>query len=64
MIPKNKRRTIVVNDSEYEYAITGRYSASIFIKNLTTNQTCTKYYDYECSITPSDIRQIILDEGV
>jgi hypothetical protein len=64
MIPENKRRTIVINDIEYEYAITNHYSKNIFIKNLTTNHTCKKYYDYECSITPSDIRQIILDEGV
>jgi len=64
MIPKNKRRTIVVNDVEYEYCITGHYDARVFIKNLTTNATARRYFNDECQIGPAEIRQIILDEGV
>jgi len=64
MIPKKIRRTIIVNDVEYEYCITGHWDARVFIKNLTTNATTSKYFDYECSLGPADIRQIILDTGV
>lgn len=64
MIPKKIRRTIVVNDVEYEYCITGHRDARVFIKNLTTKATTTKYYDDECSITPVQICKIIIEEGV
>ena len=74
MIPKKIRRTIIVNDVEYEYCITGwkllkrmingHSNVRVFIKNLTTNATINKYYDYECSLGPADIRKIILDTGV
>ena len=66
MIPKNKRRSIVVNEVSYEYAVTGY--VSIFIKNLTTKRICRKYFDvkpkWKTQITPLQVRQIILTEGI
>jgi len=61
MIPRDKRRTIVVNDNTYEYAITGY--VSIFIKNLKTKNIVKKYIDvkskWKTQVLPSQIRKII-----
>jgi hypothetical protein len=64
MIPKKIRRTIIVDDVEYEYCITGCCEdARVFIKNMTSNKSCKRYYE-EQSITPSDVRKIILEENI
>lgn len=66
MIPKNKRRTITVNDVKYEYAITGY--VSIFIKNLLTGATTQRYFDvkpkWRTQITPSQICKFIEESKI
>lgn len=66
MIPKSKRRTIIVNGTTYEYCIRGY--VRIFIKNLTTKKEF-KWSDewkpkWGQSLTPKDVRQLILDNCV
>jgi len=61
MIPKKIRRTIKVNNEEWEYCIGGRHCAKIFLHNLKTNQKLSWYME-DCDyipITPKDIRTII-----
>ena len=61
MIPKNKRRTIIVNGQEWEYCISG--FVSVFIKNQATKQIIEWWQDWKekwkQAITPKDIRELI-----
>jgi len=59
MIPKNKRRLIVVDDVQYEYCVTGFHTTKIFIKNFATNKTLDYYFDYAVRVTPSFVEQLI-----
>ena len=43
MIPKSKRRKIIINGVEYEYCISG--FVSIYIKNLATKQQTSWYLE-------------------
>ena len=67
-IPKNKRRTIHVNNTEYEYCITGY--ASLYVKNTKTNKEYKKIYRWNFkdpkneSITPSEIKQLIIKRNL
>jgi hypothetical protein len=66
VIPKEKRRTIMVDGQNYEYAVTD--STSIFIKNLGTGKTARRYYDnkpkWHMQYGPADIKKIIKEEGI
>jgi len=61
MIPKSKRRTILVNGDEYEYCVTG--SVSLYIRNLRTNDELRWWIEWKPKdkheIKPSDIRTLI-----
>jgi len=59
MIPKKIRRTIVVNKETWEYCITGRFCAGVFLHNLNTNERMEWHVEGEGSIKPSDIRILI-----
>ena len=65
-IPKNKRRTIVVNGTRYEYCITG--FVTVYIKNLDTGNEFSWWEDWKrkwsWQIGPKDIRKLIVDSGV
>lgn len=61
MLPKRIRRTIKVNNDEYEYCIVG--CINIFIRNLRT-KVSIKWWDdwkpkWKNPIKPSDIRTLI-----
>lgn len=61
MIPKSKRRTLTIDNTTYEYCVTGY--VSIYIKNLSTNETI-KWHDewkhkWKQSVTPKDIEELI-----
>ncbi len=64
MIPKKKRRTIVVNNIEYEYSVTGHYDKSIFIRNLSSKKSKSYFIDGELKICPSHIREAILEDKI
>ena len=61
MIPKSKRRVIMVNGDEYEYCVTG--CVSIYIRNLRTGNEIIWGDDWKPkwkqNVTPKDIRTII-----
>jgi len=59
MIPKSKRRVIVVGGDEWEYCIRGNYSVNIFIHNMRTSEKLSWYMDGDGRITPKDIKTII-----
>lgn len=59
MIPKNIRRTITVDNKKWEYCITGRYCAKIFLHNLQTNQKMKWYMENSGAIGPADIKTLI-----
>lgn len=62
MIPKKKRRTIMVNGTVYEYCLSG--FVNFYIKNLTTGKRATDFQDVEpkwkVQITPKNVRDWIL----
>lgn len=72
MIPKNKRRSIVVKGIEYEYCIGGERTDEgrsidvvIYIKNLSTMKTFSKLYEVmDGSIKPSDVKEMIIENKV
>ena len=50
----------MVNKESWEYCITGRYSAKIFIHNLKTNEKIHWYMDEcEMQLGPADIKTLI-----
>lgn len=61
MIPKRKRRLIVVNNTLYEYAIIGHIS--VVIHNLSTNELIKWHTEWKPkwkqALTPKAIREII-----
>jgi hypothetical protein len=62
MIPKSKRRTIVVGGDEYEYCVKG--CVSIYIKNLRTGKQI-RWWDewkpkWHQEVTPEFIRELII----
>jgi len=63
MIPKSKRRKIIINGVEYEYCISG--FVSIYIKNLATKQQTSWYLELKpkwgVQFSPKDIKEIILN---
>lgn len=60
MIPKKIRRTIIVNGEEWEYCITGKYCADVFLHNLKNNAKIKWYAEGEgIAVKPSDIRSLI-----
>jgi len=60
MIPKKIRRLIVVNKQQWEYCITGRDCASIFLHNLDTNEKMSWYMEGEgIRIGPKAIKELI-----
>jgi len=66
MIPKSKRRVIVVNGTTYEYCICR--CVEVYIKNLTTKKEFTWWEEWKPkwkqALTPKNIRQLILDNHV
>ena len=60
-IPKKKRRIIVIDSIEYEYTIksTNTYT-EIVVRNTLTHKTLLWCMQGFCSITPSEIRTLIL----
>ena len=64
MIPNNIRRTMNIGKDRYEYAVTGKYEKSIFIKNLGTKKSCTMFLDrgYSVAVPPSQIKQWIIEK--
>jgi hypothetical protein len=66
MIPKNKRRTITVNNQKYEWACNKHIA--VFIKNLKTGKALNWHlpnYSFEDSpqpkpVTPSFIKKLII----
>lgn len=62
MIPKSKRRTIVVGGDEYEYCVTG--CVDIYIKNLRTGKQIRWGEDWKSKwkqqVTPEFIRELII----
>ncbi len=60
MIPKKIRRTIMVKGQKWEYCITGRDCADVFLHNLKTNEKINWYVEGEgISVKPSDIKNLI-----
>jgi hypothetical protein len=60
MIPNNIRRTITVNSEKWEYCVTGRYCATIFIHNLKTNEKIHWHIEEDnIKIGPADIKKLI-----
>ena len=61
MIPKRKRRVLVIDDTTYEYCIIGH--VSVFIHNQKTNERISWHQEWKPkwkqSIKPSDVRTII-----
>lgn len=64
MIPKKIRRTMTVGKASYEYCVTGRYSKSIFVKNLGTKKSFSVYIDDEVGVRPSQIKQWIGEKKI
>lgn len=65
-IPKKKRKTIHLNNTEYEYAV-GYHGESVYIKNTKTNKMHTEGFCQSktvCPITPSDVKAIIIEKGL
>jgi len=59
MIPKFKRRKIIVDGNEWEYCITGKWEPSVFIHNIASNEKIDWNINCECVIKPKDIRTLI-----
>ena len=66
MIPKSKRRIIIVHGTTYEYCIGG--CVDVFIKNLTTKKEFKWWEEWKPkwgqALTPKDIRKLILDNNI
>ena len=59
MIPKSKRRVIVVDGAEWEYCISGVDCITIFLHNMTTNEKISWHTESGGRATPKDIRTLI-----
>jgi len=64
-IPKNKRRTIVVDNIEYEYTVKGKANSyvEVIVRNTTTGKIATwNNPDDFCNVKPSDVKKLIMNE--
>ena len=62
MIPKNKRRTIMVDGIEYEYCVTG--CVTIFIRNTLSKESWDWHQEWKekwkSPVTPEFVKELIL----
>jgi len=65
-IPKKKRRTIIVDETKWEYCISN--FVSIYLKNLSTNEQYTWHVGIKpkwgYQFTPKDIESLIREKSL
>jgi len=65
-IPRNKRRTIIVNGIKWEYCISN--FVSIHLKNLLTKEQYSWYFEVKpkwgTQLTPKDVEELITKKNL
>jgi hypothetical protein len=65
-IPRNKRRTIIVNGIKWEYCISN--FVSIYLKNLLTKEQYSWYLEVKpkwgTQFTPKDVEELITEKSL